>query len=176
MNLPVQYKYLEKEDGPKMLLEALKLYGIKEQLGNDDNADILSWANETGLARVYSSDSIPWCGLFIAVVAKRAGKEFPPNPLWALNWAKFGHGTNKPMLGDVVVFKRPTGGHVALYAGEDRTHYHVLGGNQSDAVTITRIAKNRAVAFRRAVYSIGVPANVRKIELAANGPISANEA
>jgi len=34
-------------------------------------------------------------------------------------------------------------GHVGFYAGEDATHYHVLGGNQSDSISITRIRKTR---------------------------------
>jgi hypothetical protein len=41
----------------------------------------------------------------------------------------------------VLVFERPGGGHVGYYFGEDATAYHVLGGNQGDAVTIARIAR-----------------------------------
>lgn len=174
MQLPAQYTFLTSEPGPKMLVEALKLYGTKEQPGDMDNPEILGWANETGLSRIYSHDSIPWCGTFMAVVAQRAGKVFPAYPLWALNWTKFGVKVDRPMLGDVIVFKRPSGGHVGIYVGEDATTWHVLGGNQSDAVTIARIAKSRAVAYRRPVYSIQ-PANVRVIKMAANGPISVNE-
>lgn len=173
--LPSQYAWLASEPGPKMLIEALKLYGIKEQPGTADNPEIIAWAAETGLSRVYSRDSVPWCGLFVATIAKRAGKEFPESPLWALNWAKFGVKVEQPMLGDVIVFKRPEGGHVALYVGEDATTWHVLGGNQSDAVTITRIAKYRAVAYRRPVYN-EQPANVRVVKLNATGPLSTNEA
>jgi cell wall-associated NlpC family hydrolase len=36
------------------------------------------------------------------------------------------------MLGDVLVFRRGGGGHVALYVGEDEEAFHVLGGNQAD--------------------------------------------
>lgn len=175
MTLPQQYAFLANEPGPKILIEALKLYGTKEQPGTGDNPEILSWAKETGLFRIYSNDSIPWCGLFMAVVAKRAGKDIPKDPLWALNWAKFGTKVDLPMLGDVIVFKRPSGGHVAIYVGEDATTWHVLGGNQSDAVTITRIAKTRAVAYRRPVYNVQ-PENVRVIKLDASGPVSSNEA
>lgn len=173
--LPTQYAFLATEPGPKMLIEALKLFGTKEQPGDGDNPEIIAWAAETGLNRVYSRDSIPWCGLFIATIAHRAGKDFPDAPLWALNWAKFGVKVDRPMLGDVIVFKRPEGGHVALYVGEDAQTWHVLGGNQSDAVTITRIAKTRAVAFRRPQYTVQPP-NVRVIKMSASGPISTNEA
>jgi uncharacterized protein (TIGR02594 family) len=175
MNLPDQYKWLLNEPGPKMITEALKLYGTKEMPGHEDNPEILSWAKETGLSRVYSADEVPWCGLFMAVVAKRAGKDIPENPLWAQNWQNFGQGWTNAEFGDVLVFKRPSGGHVALYVGEDDQCYHCLGGNQSDAVTITRIDKSRCIAIRVPIYNKR-PDNIRKIHLSATGAISLDEA
>ena len=47
-----------------------------------------------------------------------------------------------------MTFKRPGGGHVGFYVGEDSTAYHVLSGNQFDKVGITRIDKSRLVAIR----------------------------
>lgn len=70
---------------------------------------------------------------------------------------------------------RTTCGNVALYVGEDDNYYHCLGGNQGDAVSIVRISKERCIAVRR-FYSVGVPANVRPVKLAANGTPSTNEA
>lgn len=176
MNLPEQYKWLLNEPAPKMLIEALKLYGVKEMPGHEDNPEILSWAKELGLSRVYSADEIPWCGLAMAIVSKRAGKEIPKDPLWALNWLKFGSDVLPAMLGDILVFKRPSGGHVSLYIGEDETCYHCLGGNQSDAFGITRILKERCVGVRRPIYATLQPLNVRVIKLSATGKISNNEA
>lgn len=170
------YEYLLNEPGPKMLKEALALFGTHEVVGKGDNPLILEWAKEVGLSKQYSNDEIPWCGLFIAVVAKRAGKALPTvNPLWALNWGKFGVSASTAMLGDVITFRRPTGGHVGLYVGEDSEAYHILGGNQANAVTITRVAKNRKDAIRRPIYK-EQPANVRKILLNAKGGLSTNEA
>jgi uncharacterized protein (TIGR02594 family) len=176
MTLPAQYAWLSKEPGPKMILEALKLFGTVEASGSKDNPTILAWAAEIGLAKTYSHDSIPWCGLFIGLVAKRAGKEVTDSPLWALSWADFGNpAAGGPMLGDVLTFKRDGGGHVSLYVGEDASAYHCLGGNQSDQVCITRIAKSRLYRARRPIYNVQ-PLNVRKIVLAANGKLSNNEA
>lgn len=169
------YEWLADEAGPKMILEAVKEFGTTEIPGKDSNKKILDWAEEVGLDKVYSNDDVPWCGLFMAVVAKRAGKTIPKGPLWALNWARFGNRVLTPMLGDVMTFKRPTGGHVGLYVGEDGEAYHILGGNQSNAVTITRISKNRVYSITRLAYSIQ-PAQVRKINLAATGALSTNEA
>lgn len=175
MKLPVKYQWLVDEPGSRMLDVALALYGTKEQPGNADNEEILAWANELGLKKTYSADSVPWCGLFMAIVAKWADKEIPKDPLWALNWKNFGNPSPLPSLGDVVVFKREKGGHVGLYVAEDATTFHILGGNQSDAVTITRIMKNRKVAVRRPIWKIAQPANVRPIWISADGQISTNE-
>lgn len=169
------YEWLADEAGPKMIVEAVKEIGTTEIPGKDSNQKILDWAKEVGLDKTYSNDDVPWCGLFMAVIAKRAGKTIPNGPLWALNWARFGNRVLQPMLGDVLTFKRPTGGHVGLYVGEDGEAYHVLAGNQSNAVNITRISKNRVYSMTRPVYSVQ-PAQVRKIKLAATGALSTNEA
>ena len=161
---------------PRMLDEARKLYGTLEVSGPANNLVILDWAKETGLAKTFTADAIPWCGLFMAVVAKRGGKAIVEGPLWARNWAKFGKAADQGQLGDVLVFRRgQASGHVGLYVGEDYGAYHVLGGNQSDGVTITRIAKERCIAVRRPPYR-KVPVTATPVELAATGALSANEA
>lgn len=172
--LPNQYKWLLEERAPKMLVEALALYGVKETIGDEDNPQIIAWARECAITD-YEHDATPWCGLVMAVVARRAGKEVVSRPLWALNWANFGIKTSDgAMLGDVLTFKRAGGGHVALYVGEDAEAYHVLGGNQSDQVNIMRISKDRLYSVRRPMYSVQPP-NVRKILLENEGIISVNE-
>ena len=69
------------------------------------------------------------------------------NPYWARNWMLFGQPV-RPVIGAVLVFERGSGGHVGFAIGQDDTHFHVLGGNQSDAVTIARIAKSRLLGAR----------------------------
>lgn len=175
MKIVKKYSWLSSEPGPKMLQEALKLYGTLEAPGEDDSPTILGWAKELGIERTFTHDSIPWCGLFMAIVAKRAGKDVVKSPLWAANWLNFGVDVKRAMLGDVLVFKRPGGGgHVALYVGEDDNAYHVLGGNQRDAVNVTRILKSRCTGIRRPRYIVQ-PDNVRVIKLGAEGVISQNE-
>ncbi len=174
--LPTQYQWLDAVGPlPRMLVEALKLLDTREQPGPGNNVVIMGWANEVGLQKTYSADAVPWCGLFMAVVAKRAGKPLPKDPLWALNWLKFGEDSGQPDLGDVVVFVREGGGHVGLYVGEDRAAYHVLGGNQSDRVCFTRIEKKRLKGARR-FYAVGAPPSVRPYFLEAAGALSLNEA
>lgn len=171
----MSYDWLKTESGPKILVEAVKLLGVKETVGNANNPVILQWAKELGLQKIYTNDAIPWCGLFIAYVVKQAGKDVVKNPLYALNWAAWGNPIDKPELGDILTFKRNGGGHVGIYVGEDKDFYHVLGGNQGDAVTISRIAKTRLYRARRTQWSVAQPKNVRRVFLEAKGVITTNE-
>lgn len=173
--IPKAYIWLAALDLPKILDAALALYGTTEKAGPGNNPVILDWAKDLDLA--YGTDEIPWCGLFAAIVAKRAGKPVVAAPLWARNWLKFGTKADTPSLGDVLVFARGAGGHVGFYIGEDDACYHVLGGNQGDAVSIVRIDKRRLLGARRPVWAIAQPASVQPVKLATGGaPVSTNEA
>ena len=175
MTLPAAYAWLEKEPGPRMLKEALALYGTTERKGAANNPVIINWAHELGI-NSYTADSIPWCGLFMAHIASKANWPCPLAPLWARNWATFGQAANVAQLGDVLVFERDSGGHVGLYVGEDDDCYHVLGGNQGDAVSIVRIRNNRLIAARQPRWRIATPKNRRRVFLKSTGAISNNEA
>lgn len=171
----MNYSYLKSENAPKILVEAYKLLGIREVLGKDNNPIILKWADKVGLKKQYTADSIPWCGLFMAYVCHQAGKEIVTEPLWARNWLGYGTAQRVAMLGDVLVFKRDMGGHVGIYVGEDDKCYHVLGGNQGDAVSIVAIRKERCIGIRRTEWTIKQPENVRVIKLNKATNISENE-
>lgn len=171
----MNYDWLKRESSPKLLVEAVKLIGTKEGIGNLDNEVVLSWAKELGL-KDYIHDSIAWCGLFTAICVKRAELVVVSQPLWARAWAGFGTQQTIAMLGDILVFTRENGGgHVGLYVGEDDTCYHVLGGNQGDMVKVARILKIRCIAIRRCTWKIKQPTNIRVIKLSATGEISKNE-
>lgn len=172
---PKQYAYLLDPGVPAVIREAVHLYGTVEYKGALDNPVILGWAQEVGyktLGVAYEHDEVPWCGVFAAVVCKRAGFTPPDMAVRASAWDSFGrHVNDKPALGDILRFQRPGGGHVGFYVGEDADAYHVLGGNQSDAVTITRISKERCVAVRRAW-----PDTAHAVVIAGGSKLSENEA
>lgn len=177
--LPDRYKWLYNEPAPKMLIEAIKHYGELEHTGKGSNPNILAWAREVGVSGWYNDDDIPWCGLFVGMVAKRCGYPAPAAKLLsAILWATWGQEVPKERasLWDVLVFSRPGGGHVGFYVGENENAFLVYGGNQSNAVGFAFIDKSRLVAVRRPIYKIGEPANVRKVLLAYNGELSKNEA
>jgi uncharacterized protein (TIGR02594 family) len=157
--------------------EAKRLLGLREGPGSRDNPNIIDWADQLGID--YDHDDIPWCGLFVAhcVGATLPEEPLPANPLGARNRAKFGDAAQEA-LGAILVFWRESPnsgkGHVGLYHGEDASAYHVLGGNQSDSVSVTRVAKSRLVAIRRPSTSGSLAGGV--VTVAAGGVLSTNEA
>lgn len=169
--IPEAYKDLRAVAGPRVIVEARKLFGVTETPGTGNNSAILAWADEVGgwEAGYYDKDSIPWCGLFVGVVVLRAGFGKTAKYLSALAWAAYGVATKTPGLGDILVFTRDGGGHVGFYVGEDDTHYHVLGGNQSDTVCIVRIKKSRLYAARTHKWKVAKPDEVRPIRRNASG-------
>ena len=73
---PPAYRWIDEvRPLPRMVAAACQLYGTIETPGAADNPVILDWAKEAGLSKAYSSDAVPWCGLFMAVVARRAKVE-----------------------------------------------------------------------------------------------------
>lgn len=179
--LPPNYSWLANERHPAILVAALALYGTREIKGDRHNPVILSWARELSsqVMSYYTADEIPWCGLFMAHVCRSAGQPVPAgyDALRARGYLTWGNPAGPfPMLGDVLVFTRQGGGHVGLYVGEDDTAFHVLGGNQGDAVSIVRISRDRLDAARRTPWRVAQPKSVRRILLAPNGALSLNEA
>ena len=158
-------------------LEAQRSVGVKEDTGPGSNPLIIGWGKRLRIA--YNNDEIPWCGLFVAhcVGSQLPGEALPVNPLGARNWAKMGVTCAVPQPGAVMVFwrKSPASGlgHVAFYVGEDASAYHVLGGNQSDAVTVTRMARDRFVAARWPVTAPAPTGGPRR--LTPSGALSVNE-
>jgi uncharacterized protein (TIGR02594 family) len=91
----------------------------------------------------------PWCGELVAtaIALTLPDEALPSNPYWALNWSAFGRPVS-PSVGAILVFHRPGGGHVGFCEGQAGDHWIVRGGNQSDSISVARVAKARCVAIR----------------------------
>lgn len=155
---------------------AKSLLGTKELAGSANNPKILSWAKTVGgsVSRYYTNDAIPWCGLFVAYCFVKNGFAVRQSSLSSLDWLNWGVKLSRPSFGAVMIFIRPGGGHVGFYVSEDKDTYHILGGNQSDSVSITRVAKNRLKGIR---WPAGVATPTGgPIVRTFNGKISTNEA
>ena len=158
--------------------EANRLIGTREIAGPKSNEVIMAFAE--GINIDYSGDDVPWCGLFVGhCVGSSLGEEpLPANPLGARNWLQFGEAC-EPQLGAILVFwrEKKSGfkGHVGFYHGEDTSNFHVLGGNQSDAVNVMKVGRDRLLGARWPLT--GGPQSGRKVQGAGDVPATGgNEA
>lgn len=163
-------------NSPTWMPIANSLIGVKEYPGAPNNPKIMQWASKVGrfLGIKYDGDSVPWCGLFAAYCMVEAGFTPPSIAVRASAWSTWGVALTKPAFGAILTFKRDGGGHVGFYVSEDATTYHVLGGNQSDAVNITKIAKDRCTAIRWPA-GLALPAS-GPVVAKRDGKVSQNEA
>ena len=156
--------------------EARRHLGLRETAGKATNATISTWLKRLNAS--WGDDETPWCGTFVGwcIAATLTAEPLPANPFGARSWLAFG-APAKPQRGAVMVFSRPGSawsGHVGFYAGEDGEAFHVLGGNQSDAVTIARIRKARLIGARWS--RTAAPPSGATVAAPPKGSISSNEA
>jgi uncharacterized protein (TIGR02594 family) len=159
------------------LLEAQRCMGITETAGPVNNPLILGWGR--ALRINYGNDEIPWCGLFVAhcIGSQLPAEPLPVNPLGARNWGRAGVACAVPQPGAIMVFWRKSLasglGHVAFYIGEDTNAFHVIGGNQGDRVSVTRMPRGRFVTARWPASAPGPTGGPRR--LTPSGALSQNE-
>jgi uncharacterized protein (TIGR02594 family) len=169
----------QQQSEPRHLTIARALIGTREAAGPANSKTIMGWAAALGtkiLGIAYNADSVPWCGVFVAHCIRSAGLAPASIAVRAKAWATWGLPLAADRLapGTVLVFERQGGGHVGFYFGEDATHYHVLGGNQGDAVNIMRLGKSRCIARR---WPAGLALTGGPVWLTAGGAaVSENEA
>jgi len=158
---------------PVWMTIARKLIGQREIPGPKHNSWIASSWGRLG-ATWFNDDETPWCGLFAAHCLDAAGLAIPKPSLFprAKAWLDWGKPC-APAPGAIAVFGRDGGGHVGFLAGEGSGNYYVLGGNQSNAVSIAPIARNRALGYR---WPASLPAPSATLPSMSGGTISRNEA
>lgn len=125
------------------LREAGRLMGKHEAI---NNAELKAWLASDGHA-LGDPAKLPWCGDFVETAIRLALKNepVPGNPYWALNWRGFGEACGE-VRGAVVSITRDGGGHVGFAVGKDASRIYVLGGNQSNRVSVAPIDRSRFVA------------------------------
>lgn len=149
--------------------------GIQEVPGTQNNPMIMQWAKDIGAPAWYDEDADPWCAvwlnrLLLACHLPMSGTGF--DLLRAKSFEDWGIPLTHPALGCVLTFQRPGGGHVGLYLGERQDAYYVLGANQSNAVSLTWILKERLTAIRWPALH---PVTTGRVWLTATGEVSDNE-
>lgn len=136
--------------------------GTKELKGSADNPKIMEMYRTVGHDWV-EHDEIAWCAAFVGNCLEKAGipSTRKLNARSYLTWGERVASLDKAEEGDVVVFTRGTKsseGHVAFFLKATGTQVEVLGGNQSDGVTVARYPKARVIGVRR---SLAVSASPR---------------
>lgn len=121
---------------------------IKEVAGNLHSPRILKYHSFTSLKA--TSDEVPWCSA--AMCACMEELEIPSTKsAAAISWADWGAPIKDFTFGAIAVFKREghkTSAHVAIALKENQDSIMIIGGNQSNAITIQAMPKNKLICYR----------------------------
>lgn len=136
-------------DQPSWLAAAWAEFGVREAAGATNASDVLSYFREAGHGDVHD-DAVPWCAAFLGAMLKRAGLS-GTGSLLARSYLAWGEAIDTPKPGAVAVLARgddPGAGHVGFWIGEAGPRVFLLGGNQSDAVTVEAFDASRIIGYR----------------------------
>lgn len=150
---------------PKWVQIALAEQGQAEIAGGVHNPRIVAYHAVTGLKA--KDDETPWCASFVGWCLAEAGLKSTSSAA-ARSYETWGVRLEQPVLGAVVTFTRAGGGHVGFYMGQRDGKWLILGGNQSNRVSIMPYDPNRMTAIR---WPAGVPLPVAVQPLAKSGVI-----
>jgi uncharacterized protein (TIGR02594 family) len=159
---------------PDWLTIARRDIGLAETPGRETTPKIRQWLIQLGAW--WSDDSTPWCGVACAAWMREAGAPIPKHYYRAKAWLDWGTALTRPSLGCVAVFERRGGGHVGLVVGRNELDYLlVLGGNQSDKVSIASFPRDRVLGYRWPLLDLDGYQHALPM-LSASLPLSTNEA
>jgi len=144
-----------------LLSHGMRYVGISE-LSGKKNHPLISWWISLCNFDLEAADEIPWCSAFVNGMAwdLRLPRS---NSLAARSWLEVGKvmSPSLAMIGfDVVILKRGLDpqfgpeiinapGHVGIFAGMNGNSVSVLGGNQSNKVSVQLYPVARVLGVRR---------------------------
>lgn len=138
------------EPKPLWLRIAEREIGVAELSGaSRNNPVILDYFRATTLRA--DVDEVPWCAAFVGWVLQRSGFTGTRSAR-ARSYESYGRPCG-PEVGAIVVMRRggnPLQGHVGFLVrhAQNRPIIEVLGGNQGDAVKVSRYDANAVIAYR----------------------------
>jgi len=141
---------------PRWLDHAWADVGIKEAPGSASNPRILAYYKDAGHPGV-TSDAVAWCAAFVGACLARSDIA-ATGSLMARSYLSWGETVEEPRLGAIAIFSRgtdPSLGHVGFVVGVSPNTLHILGGNQSDAVTIESFGTEQLLSLR---WPLDIPA------------------
>lgn len=131
---------------PPWMAEMYRRKGLHEAR---DNRSLSEWLR---IGKFLGNPAkLPWCGDAVetCIVKTLPSEPVPNNPFWAQSWAKFGIGVDGPRVGAIGVIRwSAKAGHVGIVASAAGGRVTLLGGNQSDAITLSSFPLSKFIAFR----------------------------
>jgi uncharacterized protein (TIGR02594 family) len=140
---------------------AQRFVGEVAELPGGKHSPFIQWCHESCGLGSDQPDETPWCSSFVnrlAWICRLPRSKTAAARSWLL--------VGEPVIlqlarpGDIVVLKRGSGeqpgpevtsgapGHVGIFAGHDNGHVRVLGGNQSDSVTVASFPVEQVLGIR----------------------------
>lgn len=157
---------------PKWLTLARAELGTTEKDGPLSDPRVMAFFKEAGAKWVKDDSTTAWCAAFVTAILKRAGLPAlsPDKALGARNYEQWGQRLDIPHLGCVGVKRRNGGekwqGHVGFVVAANQTTIWMLGGNQSNQVSIAPFSRWQFTAFR---WPEGVPPTDARLPAQAPG-------
>lgn len=139
---------LKAQEFPPWIRVALAELGTKEIPGSGNNPRVLEYHKYTTLRA--TQDSVAWCSSFVNFVLAKAGPYQRSHSAAARTWLSVPTKLKGYKRHAIVILKRGNSswqGHVGFVMDETSTHIRVLGGNQSDAVTIASYRKAAVLGY-----------------------------
>lgn len=134
---------------PSWMAEAWRELGQSELPGPANNQRIVAMFDELG--HPGQADETAWCAAFVGACLERAGLT-STRSLRARSYLEWGTPTDAPTIGAIVVLRRgsdPALGHVGFLVGMTSTDIFVLGGNQSNTVSVSAFDRGLLLGYRQ---------------------------
>lgn len=134
---------------PRWLAHAWTALGQREWAGEKNNPKITAFFRDVGQHK-HARDAVPWCAAFVGGCLERTGIR-STRSLLARSYLNWGQTAESDALGAIAVLSRgrdPGKGHVGFLVGSSDKKIWLLGGNQSDAVTIQAFSRTRLLSLR----------------------------
>jgi uncharacterized protein (TIGR02594 family) len=139
--------------------------GVAEDLTmGESNPRINEYMKSAGGSQ---TDEVPWCSAFVNFCVEKSTGLQGTNNLAARSWLKWTNGKelHTATRGCIVVLKDdprgPEAGHVGFFVEEAGSMLRLLGGNQSNKVTISSFAADRLLGF---VVPMGVGLSMADVQ------------
>lgn len=141
---------MDEESGqPPWLEAAWRELGEREAKGGRPNPRIVSLYRDAGHPGI-KSDATAWCAAFVGACLERTAMA-STRSLLARSYLDWGSPIAEFRLGAVAVLSRtsdPALGHVGFLIGETGDKLLLLGGNQSDSVSVAAFDRRRLLGMR----------------------------